>query len=79
MLKLIVETFIIQAVVIITGISYVSLQSASIKTSEYQSGLDYLFNSEVIKEIKKSFIHVFYRFHILFYKLKQRRRVRTLN
>ena len=28
-------------------------QSASIKTSEYQSALDYLFNSEVIKEINR--------------------------
>ena len=59
-----------QAVAIVAGASYVSSQSASIKTSEYQSGLDYLFNSEVIKEIKKSFKHVFYRFHILFYNSK---------
>ena len=56
-----------QEVEVITGASYVSSQSASIKTSEIQSVLDYLFNAEVIKEIKKNFMHVSYRFHILFY------------
>ena len=49
-------------------------QSASIKTSVYQSALNYLYNSKVIKEIKKSFMHISYRFHILFYNSKLARR-----